>query len=60
MTNGIKPKAASSRGLQCSDILTAAIKNIQLHMDFSDGIDNHHLTDFAIPQLEEVIARLKR
>ncbi|MFA5920122.1 MAG: hypothetical protein WC856_02375 [Methylococcaceae bacterium] len=55
MTNGIKPKDR-----KLSSAIEAAIKNIELHMDFSDGKDNHLLTDFAIPQLKEGIARLRQ
>jgi len=58
MTEGIKPKTRS-----LSDTVDAAIKNIELHINLETGdfiCSNHLLTDFAIPQLKEAIARLRR
>ena len=58
---GIKPKSSSSKGVMLSDIAEAALKNIELYMTKTDGFGQEFelLTDFAVPQLKEIIKRLK-
>jgi len=58
---GIKPKSKASRGVMLSDIAEAALKNIELYMTKTDGFGQEFelLTDFVIPQLKEIITRLK-
>lgn len=65
MTKGIKPTYAlgKHRGLQCSDVLTAVMRNIEQYLIETKGLcedEKHLLTEFSIPQIKEVIARLKK
>ena len=52
------PAKASVRGCMMSDVIHAAIKNIDLHVATHMGDDNELLTEWAIPQLRSVLDRL--
>lgn len=49
---------ASVRGCMMSDVIQAAINNIDLHVTTHIGEDNELLTEWAIPQLRSVLDRL--
>jgi hypothetical protein len=50
----------SYRGLMMSDVVLAAIKNIQLHITENPKADNELLEEWALPQLNSVFERLTR
>ena len=52
------PAKASVRGCMMSDVIQAAIKNIELHVTTHGDDDNELLTEWAIPQLRSVLDRL--
>ena len=52
------PSRASVRGCMMSDVIQAAINNINLHVDNHSGEDNEMLTEWVLPQLWSVLDRL--
>lgn len=61
-TAGVKPKnnTIPLKGVMASDVLDAAIANIRGHMKANPNCDNTLLTEWAIPQIESIITRLRR
>jgi hypothetical protein len=59
---GIKPKnnTIPLKGVMASDVLDAAIANIRGHMKTHPDCDNTLLTEWAIPQIESIIIRLRQ
>lgn len=52
------PAKESVRGCMMSDVLQAAVKNIELHVSKDQFNDNELLVDWAIPQINSIIERL--
>ena len=50
----------SYRGLMMSDVILAAMKNIQLYITENPKADNELLEEWAMPQLKSVLERLTR
>jgi hypothetical protein len=61
MLEGIEP-ASISGSIKMSDQIDAAIKNIEMYLDNVESYDEslELLTNYALPQLHEVRARLRR
>jgi len=61
MLEGIEPESITG-SVRLSDRIDAAIKNIELYLDNVETYDEslELFTDYALPQLREVRARLRK
>jgi len=61
MLVGIEPESITG-SVRLSDRIDAAIKNIEMYLDNVETYDEslELLTDYALPQLREVRARLRK